>query len=612
MLPRKQAAVSVMVPMFLLAGCACAFSQCPAGPALFDAQGNLQANVYVALAASYTSPAGVAYRYGCDYSSYHGNAGSFPTYWEPEHKHFDNFGNGPGWNYELGAVNTGENDYSGNQAQVMYLADASSNPGVATLQTLLMGDGTFSESPQLTWAYYGGGDPEPNLLSSAWTQANGGPFQQPVALAHAYGNSWNSAEDLMVFADGFIGAAGTNTSDASQFLQLPPNKIPTAIALTDNDEFALVTVWDTQALKGQLAVLALGTGNDFWGDWTEIYPGLRNNGLFGFIKLLGFLDLPGMVAPTGISVSTDYSSALDDNQGWLVSPDGTNGRYVADKLTLSDETNRQSFITGSNKNHYAKAGFAAVISKSEGKVAFVDLKPLFQYFDSMYFTTSANFQLTRDVGQAPSQWPYTFDAASMVNAPALIETLPLSYAPTAVRTSIIPGVNQAYVATEDGTLHVYTVGGYGDGSAATPNVIAEVGTVAVGLNPTCIAYAKHDPSTPGAYPDELIVVARGDRTISWVQPMQTGGTILRTLQDSRLLDPVWAEDNDNHGALSYLLTVADHEGKQVSTYRYGPVVYATNGGAVFGMGPDGQAPFEFGGAYALSGKPFQLSGSNVP
>ncbi len=44
----------------------------------------------------------------------------------------------------------------------------------------------------------------------------------------------------------------------------------------------------------------------FWGEWTETYPGLLNYGMFQFSKLLGAIDLPGMVAPTEISAASDF------------------------------------------------------------------------------------------------------------------------------------------------------------------------------------------------------------------------------------------------------------------------------------------------------------------
>ena len=61
-----------------------------------------------------------------------------------------------------------------------------------------------------------------------------------------------------------------------------------------------------------------------------------------------------------------------------------------------------------------------------------------------------------------------------------------------------------------------------------------------------------------------------------------------------------------------VLTVADHEGRQIVNYRFGPIILHTNGGASYGMGPDGKAPFELGGTFAVAGKPFAFSSANVP
>jgi hypothetical protein len=195
----------------------------------------------------------------------------------------------------------------------------------------------------------------------------------------------------------------------------------------------------------------------------------------------------------------------------------------------------------------------------------------------------------------------------------VVKVVNLADKPTAVRTSLGDGVNRAYIATANGTLNIYSVGGYGDGSSASPDAIMAIGSVQVGKNPTCIAYAKnHGWGNPDTLNNELIVVSRGDRKIDWVKLSGTSGSVFRTLRDSRMIDPIWAEDNDNHGTESYLLTVTDYSGKQLLNYRYGPIIYHTNGGASYGMGPDGQAEFEFGGAYSTTGKPFQVSGSNVP
>jgi len=80
---------------------------------------------------------------------------------------------------------------------------------------------------------------------------------------------------------------------------------------------------------------------------------------------------------------------------------------------------------------------------------------------------------------------------------------------------------------------------------------------------------------------------------------------------------LWA--NPNHRAMYWnvypdgsYLTVADFGGRQIVSYRFGPVILHTNGGASFGMGSDGKADFELGGTFAVAGRPFQFSSANVP
>ena len=80
---------------------------------------------------------------------------------------------------------------------------------------------------------------------------------------------------------------------------------------------------------------------------------------------------------------------------------------------LSDPNKRNRFKAGGSAyTMYAKTGVAVVVSKSEQKVAFVDLKPLFQYYQSMYFGSDADFGATTNQGAGDSQWPRTFAAAS--------------------------------------------------------------------------------------------------------------------------------------------------------------------------------------------------------
>ncbi|UOQ67810.1 hypothetical protein [Hymenobacter volaticus] len=104
--------------------------------------------------------------------------------------------------------------------------------------------------------------------------------------------------------------------------------------------------------------------------------------------------------------------------------------------------------------------------------------------------------------------------------------------------------------------------------------------------------------------------SRGERAIKWVQLSGNSATVTKTLRDTRMKDPVWVEDNDNHGSEVPVVSVSDYSGKQLLNYRYGNIIFHTNGGNTYGIGGNGQ--FECGGAYQLQGRPFQVSGSNVP
>lgn len=215
-----------------------------------------------------------------------------------------------------------------------------------------------------------------------------------------------------------------------------------------------------------------------------------------------------------------------------------------------------------------------VVSKEERKAIFLDLTPLFAKVQSMYFGSLDNFQKTRIPGQKPAEWPYQFEVA-LDFAPVVVKSVDFSAPVTAVRTSLKAGgnqANQAYIATEEGTLRLFTVGGYGNNTVATPASIQAVGSVLVGKNPTSIAYQK-DNGWDTLSQSGLIVVSRAERKIDWVHIEGTTGTILRTLRDSRMQDPLWVEDNDNHGTQSPIITVTDYHGRQVLNYRYGPVVF---------------------------------------
>ena len=248
--------------------------------------------------------------------------------------------------------------------------------------------------------------------------------------------------------------------------------MPTGIAITNDNEFALVTVWDTTALKGQVAVVALAglcNGCDpysssgiynYWDEWGAAYPGLFKRGRHRLHED------PGLRRPAGDGRRRPRSPsrpAWTNGPRWIPTPP-----WVGWSTPLTSQTNRQRFLSGgSYYGSYAKGGVAVVISKSEQKAAFIDLKPLFSYVNSVYFGgDQATFNARMaSLGQADNQWPYTFTQQPS-QVPTVAKTISLAQRPTAVKTSVFGGASRAWIATQDGTLHIYSLDGYANGGSA--------------------------------------------------------------------------------------------------------------------------------------------------
>jgi hypothetical protein len=529
---------------------------------------------------------GLHRRFGPDYSSYHSSPEKFPDIYMPPEREEKNR------KYQIGGPWTKDaGDYSSTQGQVLYVPD--SGFGVDRVTIIEMSHNCFTEKPLPPW--WGGYRPEP--ASASWLKGAGGNPGMPIGMSRGMVNWSNSG--VAVFSSGFVGVAGTCTAKGTEpTLQLPRTKIPTAIFVTPKNEFALITVCDTEKMQGQLAVIALESSakkTNFFHEWHEDHPGLPNVAVYTRMKLLGYIDLPGIVVPTGVSSGGNYSG------GRLSGPDGNIG--VLSQMDLGKQGTRDGFYKGNNGGYASSSGYAAVIARHEDKVAFVDLQPLFQYYREMYFTSEENYRKTRDAGDGPKQWPFTFEAEAAMK-PVFIGTQNVPQ-PTAVLCTANGGKNaRTFVASLDGKIHFFAVGGLATDEPAAQKDIGEIGSIQAGKNPCCLAYQKHSG-------DSFIVVSRGDREIQWVKYTDKGAEIVRKLRDNRMIDPVNVEVSDTHGIETAIITVADFKGRKIINYRYSPVVFATQGGAKFGLGPDGKDEFECGGVMEFPGAPFLVSASNV-
>lgn len=567
-----------------------------------DRSGKIDRAAYVREAMDW-SLAALHRKLGPDYEHYHKKAEEFPTIWLAEDKPSKVGRNGKGFVYQGGGPPTANpGDYSSTQGQAFYCPDKPPDPGVDRFDVLGMGHNCSTEKPAPPW--WGGWHPEPAVTTPAWKQAAGGSLGAPVALARSAASWSNSA--VMVFTSGLVGCAGTCTSQNSNpFFAFPKQKIPTAVAVTNKNEFALITLWDVEKMKGEVAVLAMESmhtdGLMALYEWRAIHPGLPSVGGVRSLKLMGYLALP-FATPTGICVVGNRGSE------W-VRINGKNSQ--AGDVDLAQQAMRDSFYRGENKQITCSAGFAVVISRYENKAAFLDLQPLFQYMREMYLTTEENYKKTRESGPDPKQWPYDFDVDPRPKPP-VVAVLDVPQ-PTAVSASLFGGKEaRAYIAMLDGRLGIYQVGGLASEDPANPGDVRCTGLLQVGRNPACIAYHKNVGwGTPDFLRNTVIVVSRGDREIEWVRFKGDTGEVYKRLRDSRLKDPVCAEMADTHGTESYILTVTDFKGRKIINYRFGPVVFHTNGGARFDMGPDGKAEFECGGVMEFGGHPYRICTTNV-
>lgn len=479
-------------------------------------------------------------------------------------------------------------DYSSTQGQVLYAPERGA--GIDRVNILEMGHNCFTQKPLPPW--WGNFRPDPD--ASAWLPASGSGV--PLAIARGIIN-WSNC-GVLVCANGLIATAGTHTAKGGNpTVMLPKGVVPTSLCVLPKSEFALVTVCDVKRMQGGVAVIALTSngGKRFVHEWQLDHPGLPSVALITGMKLLGVVDLPGIVVPTAISAVGD--------RGYSHLRDAKGNNAIARDIDLSLPAMRASFLSGGNSAVISASGWAVVAARGEDKVAFLDLQPLFARYREMYFTTPENWTKTRDQGPADGQWPHTFTHDPSAR-PQVAGVVPVD-APTAILAGLgLKDQACAYIATRDGRVLVVGVGGLAGEAPFKDGDLTAKETVTVGANITCLAYQKGSRDT-------VLAVSRGERAVAWLKTAAEGTKEIRRLRDQRLIDPVHVEVSDTHGIETALLTVCDFRGRKLVNYRYGELKFVTNGGAKFGMGKNGTDPFECGGLMELPGCPFAISATNV-
>jgi hypothetical protein len=228
-------------------------------------------------------------------------------------------------------------------------------------------------------------------IASLLSQAPTTPLPA-VAIARAKGNVGHAG--FAAFRNGRIVPMRVGNSDYenlfAQGVQLPAGMVPTAMAVSGFNEFLYVAVWDTAAIRGRVAVIALrprqqAVGAPWQTQNTRYYWGMPGAWTVTGMKLLGLVDLP-FFAPSSI----DAFSNVD--QG---SPRGHNDNDAPSLGSFAQQSARDRWFNTPWDTRYGEDywrqnpqyGYLIVASRAEGKVAFVNLRPLYAFYRQMYLTT---------------------------------------------------------------------------------------------------------------------------------------------------------------------------------------------------------------------------------
>ena len=181
--------------------------------------------------------------------------------------------------------------------------------------------------------------------------------------------------------------------------------------------------------------------------------------------------------------------------------------------------------------------------------------------------------------------------------------------------------HKAYIASADGTIHILDTSSLmWRFSWEQKHALATIGSFNVGRNPTGMCFTRRKDSnlpliplsSSGSQyaPDPLnnlfYVAVRGDRKVVAAVTWGGAGAIYRTIQDTRMEDPVFVST----AVRGPILSVADFKGRKILSFRVGTINDVRNG-VSYGCGADGSAPFEFAGELPFGGYPFLVNSSNV-
>lgn len=517
-------------------------------------------------------------------------------------------------------------DYLSTSAQLGYVPDTASAWSVDRLTTFGIAGPLVSVRPQFGPPRERT-HPDEDLFSPLWPERGFGSGH-PVAMSRAHlTGGYRSHQALVAFDDGFVGGMGTITDQVSGGLaplqvgyDFPEHLVPTDVAITNHSELALVTLWDTEAHVGRLAVFAMHSNFPLFDIQTWWYVGLPSSGAFTGMKLLGTIELP-VATPTSVSVATNGVQANGPHatggrrlgEFALIGPEGCDPAVAAQFSVEVPEPSSLSDIVATH-------GYAIVASRWEHRVVLVDLRPLLRgireaYFEDLAFCdehvapahvwTGESEGLGGNPGtrqfDGEDRWPFPFvrtDGGPTLPAPVVAATFEVE-APIDVEAGFARDASppRAFVLSAAGTVEVVNVGGL---MHFWPSSSASASTAAPAMGPSIdvcdhpTAMSLHNSN------DSFLLACRGDRALQSVSIEGESGAVTREITDALLDDPVAIESNDR----GPVWTVADFSGRRVVNYVLGDVVFSC---ATVSLGGEALR----GGDMSIEGTPFLISGVNV-
>ena len=529
----------------------------PTGLRLLDQDGKVDPKAYARLANLVGEDDWIDWRYGET-----GESGSADTQADTPKTSALDLGDGIDHTYQYGDASAVD-PMNNSQGQVGFVASDADSPGVDRVTAVETTPTTLGFAPRAGGRF--SQDAAEVELSDGSTAdcLAGAQLGRLVDMDRADGSA-GSAHAVLAFSSGAIATTGISGASGGTCVQLPENMVPTSVAVTPANEFALVTVWDTAEIRGRVAVVALGdTPGTYRSSWPSTHPGLPNPGHFGFAKLLGFVELKAK-APTAIGVGTDHPGTEVD-------------RTQADLSTIESRSGWADQVAGT--------GVVTVVSRTEKLVEWIDLTPLLAGVSDSYF--AGDPAQYAEPGTDGAAWPPDF-ATRPDYAPVLAGSVALEAEPYDVTVT----GDLAYVADASGALITF--------SASDPQKPQQTGTIDLPAAAGCLAHTADG--------EQLLATSRQGRSVSWITPTDDGGDITMTLQDSRITDPICSADTPNpggNGTTAHVVLVADYGSGALLSYRYGSGALAVGDDVSLDPGS-----FEFGGGYEPAGKPFAVSVTN--